>query len=45
MTRKTIIILTLIVGCATASGCAPLVGAGVAIVADDQAERQGGNLF
>lgn len=45
MTRKLIVVVALVLGGVSVAGCAPLVGAGVAVVADEHAERQGGNLF
>ena len=45
MRLKLITICALLVGGLTLSACAPLIGAGAVIIADDAAEREGGNLF
>ena len=45
MTLKTMTICALLIGSLTMSACAPLIGAGAVIIADDAAEREGGNLF
>ncbi len=35
----------LLLGALALSGCAPLVGAGAVVLADEAAEQEGGNLF
>ena len=45
MSLKNISIYALLIGSLTMSACAPLIGAGAVIIADDAAEREGGNLF
>ncbi len=43
--RRAIVLVALMSGALFLNGCAPLIGAGAVIVADEAAEREGGNLF
>jgi len=45
MKFKFSLLLALMMAALSTAGCAPLLGAGAAIVIDDAAEREGGNLF
>lgn len=45
MVAKITTIVMLLIGGAILTGCAPLIGAGAVVIADEAAEREGGNLF
>jgi hypothetical protein len=45
MTGQFWMILAFVLAGGALSACAPLVGAGAAVVADEAAENEGGNLF